>query len=291
MNGEGSQSDRDKPVEVDDNVIRLTDWLGPREELVPFGPAADSEQARSAGRDATDPVPAADDFWSESSAAVQDALMAPYADPRHASAATRRAPRSRASAAAVWGRRRASLLAPATGRTNEGNRPRELSGRALAVTLVVGLVAALVVSGVETQGKSSPARLGGHGATARVDLTTHSRIVASASRSLGRRATARLPSRARTFHPSGSRRAGGQNNARHRATGPAVSSQPVGYTTPAPVPEPSTATQTTPVSNPTHAATSSTPAATRAAASGSGSGSQPTLGANGSLAPGSSPDG
>jgi hypothetical protein len=283
MNGESSQSDGGKPVEVDDNVIRLTDWLGPREELVPFGPAADSEQARSSGRDATDPVPAADDFWSESSAAVQDALMAPYADPRHVSAATRRAPRSRASAAVVWGRRRASLLAPATGRTKEGKRPRELSGRALAVTLVVGLVAALVVSGVETRGESSPARLGGHGATARVDLTTHSRIVASASRSLGRRATARLPSRARTFHPAGSRRAGGQTNVRHRATGPAVSAQPVGYTTPA--------TQTTPVANPTHASTSSTPATTSAAGSGSGSGSQPTLGANGSLAPGSSPDG
>ncbi len=189
MNGEGSQSDRDRPVEGDDNVIRLTDWLGPREELVPFGPAADSEQTRSGGPKASSPVPAADDFWSESSAAVQDALMAPHADPRHASAATRRAPRSRTSAAALWGRRRAGLRARPPGGTDQRDRPRELPGRALAVSLVAGVVAvALVVLGLATQGESGRVHGGGHGAIERADLATHSQAVASAARSLGRKA-------------------------------------------------------------------------------------------------------
>jgi hypothetical protein len=291
MNGEGSQSDRDKPVEVDDNVIRLTDWLGPREELVPFGPAADSEHTPSAGPKASSPVPAADDFWSESSAAVQDALMAPGADPRHASAATRRAPRSRTSAASVWGRRRAELRAPGTGRTDRGDRPRELPGRALAVSLVAGVVAvALVVLGLATQGESGRVHGGGHGAIEQADRATRSQAVASASRSLGRKAPARLPSRSRTSRRSGTHRVG-HNQTGHRATGPVINAQPVGYTTPAPVPESTATTPTTTAPSPTHAPTSSRPTASSVAGSGSSSASQSALGANGSLGPGSSPDG
>jgi len=53
------------------NVVRLPrDWLGPREDLVPFGPRASSE-------DAEEPPPSADDFWGERSAAIHDALEAP----------------------------------------------------------------------------------------------------------------------------------------------------------------------------------------------------------------------
>ncbi len=50
------------------------DWIGPREQLVPFGPAAGPP------RQTTAPFglpPSADDFWGEGSAAVQDALQAP----------------------------------------------------------------------------------------------------------------------------------------------------------------------------------------------------------------------
>ena len=51
-----------------ENVIRLpTDWVGPREELIPIGA----------------PPPAASDFWSEDSAALHDAVQAPgWAAPR-----------------------------------------------------------------------------------------------------------------------------------------------------------------------------------------------------------------
>jgi hypothetical protein len=52
-------------------VVRLPrDWLGPREELVPFGPRAPSE-------DTEEPPPSAEDFWGERSAAIHDALEAP----------------------------------------------------------------------------------------------------------------------------------------------------------------------------------------------------------------------
>ena len=56
---------------LDDNVVRLPrDWLGPREDLIPFG--STSEPGPSVGL-----APTADDFWGESSAAVQDAVQAP----------------------------------------------------------------------------------------------------------------------------------------------------------------------------------------------------------------------
>jgi hypothetical protein len=59
--------------------VRLPrDWLGPRDELVPFGPRAESEApdppATETGSDAP---PSADDFWGERSAAIHGALQAP----------------------------------------------------------------------------------------------------------------------------------------------------------------------------------------------------------------------
>ena len=58
------------------NVVRLPrDWLGPREDLVPFGPRASSE-------DAIEPPTSANDFWGERSAAIHDAVEAPAAGAR-----------------------------------------------------------------------------------------------------------------------------------------------------------------------------------------------------------------
>jgi len=58
------------------------DWIGPRDELVPFGVAAGSYASGAVQSDPKlGPEPAlplgADDFWGEGSAAVQDALQAP----------------------------------------------------------------------------------------------------------------------------------------------------------------------------------------------------------------------
>ena len=88
-------------------VVRLPrDWLGPREELVPFGPRADSQNAGGAARSdeplpsaegsptcADESPPSAEDFWGERSAAIHDALQAPADDPAAGGAAGTRRPR------------------------------------------------------------------------------------------------------------------------------------------------------------------------------------------------------
>jgi hypothetical protein len=61
-------------------VVRLPrDWLGPREDLVPFGPRAtpDSPEADVPPASPAGPPTSADDFWGEHSAAVQSALQVP----------------------------------------------------------------------------------------------------------------------------------------------------------------------------------------------------------------------
>ena len=65
--------------QTESNVVRLPrEWIGPIEELVPFGPSAGTAPSVSR-RDADADLipPGADDFWGEDSAAVQDALQAP----------------------------------------------------------------------------------------------------------------------------------------------------------------------------------------------------------------------
>jgi hypothetical protein len=71
-----------------DNVVRLPrdwrgpkDWLDPRDELVPVGPPAsapaEADTLPPAPSDAESSPLGADAFWSEGSAAIQDAVRAP----------------------------------------------------------------------------------------------------------------------------------------------------------------------------------------------------------------------
>jgi hypothetical protein len=66
---------------MDHNVIRLpTDWLGPRDELVPIAPRHDSP----GGESIDEPLPtSADTFWSEDAGSLHDAVQAPRAPERH----------------------------------------------------------------------------------------------------------------------------------------------------------------------------------------------------------------
>jgi hypothetical protein len=103
-----------------DNVVRLPrDWLGPRDELIPFGPSADSAD------DSVSP-PTADDFWGEDSSSIQTAVEAPaFVDPG-------------------WG---------------AGSRARAREGfhtRARAVSVLGGVAAALLVTLAVVSGGSSP---------------------------------------------------------------------------------------------------------------------------------------
>lgn len=54
----------------DDNVVRLPrDWLGPRDELIPFGASANGHSGPA--------VASASDFWGEESSSLQSALDTP----------------------------------------------------------------------------------------------------------------------------------------------------------------------------------------------------------------------
>jgi hypothetical protein len=63
--------------------VRLPrDWLGPREDLVPFGLRASApEPALSASASSPEAPPSAEDFWGERSAAIHDVVQAPAGEP------------------------------------------------------------------------------------------------------------------------------------------------------------------------------------------------------------------
>jgi hypothetical protein len=68
--GRGTEVGEAEPQSQADVVRLPRDWLGPRENLVPFGPRAVSLDTEAA-------PPSAEDFWGERAAAIHDALQAP----------------------------------------------------------------------------------------------------------------------------------------------------------------------------------------------------------------------
>jgi hypothetical protein len=107
---EGRQIEAGRATEPSNKVVRLPrDWLGPRDELVPFGQSAPPP---------TEPDLAGfapDDFWGERAAAIHTAVQAPEARPPEGPAATGstkvRAGRRRLAAAAFAGIAAAAALA------------------------------------------------------------------------------------------------------------------------------------------------------------------------------------
>ena len=139
-------------------MVRLPrDWLGPREELVPFGPRASSE-------DSEELPPSAEDFWGERSAAIHDALEAP-ADTagRPVGAHTRRWFDRRPRAAALVGLAIALLVVigiVSTALGPDGAR-RPAGGPRVAVAAVFGGgVSRLLQLGIAKLDASVPRNLG-----------------------------------------------------------------------------------------------------------------------------------
>lgn len=79
---EGRNTDKGgRGLGTDSNVVPFPrDWLGPREELIPFGPSAG---------DRSPTPPAADAFWGEDSGAIHAVLPVPQAVARQRPSATR----------------------------------------------------------------------------------------------------------------------------------------------------------------------------------------------------------
>lgn len=72
METEGRRTDGRQGGEDVSNVVRLpVDWLGPREELVPFGPAADRDD------EPADSALSAEAFWGEQAASLHEPIQAP----------------------------------------------------------------------------------------------------------------------------------------------------------------------------------------------------------------------
>ncbi len=132
------------------------DWLEPREELVPLGRSA---AAPPAGTDAapvaqppdrTEPSQDADAFWSESSAAIQDAVQAPESGGDWSADGG-----ENASAGRACGRAALRGGVALTGLRGRRRRPRRAA-------LPVGVVALLCVAGLygvlQSQGSTSTSR-------------------------------------------------------------------------------------------------------------------------------------
>ena len=82
-------------------VVRLPrDWLGPHEELIPFGRHSMPPAVEDSGLGTSGPPPNAEDFWGERSAAVQVPASGAASDSGSAAPASRFGPGRRSLAAA-----------------------------------------------------------------------------------------------------------------------------------------------------------------------------------------------
>jgi hypothetical protein len=74
-----AQGGRDRAAAPEaENVVRLPrEWLGPPEELVPFGPSARATEGDRDDSRRYEPADPAPDFWGEESAALQDVIETP----------------------------------------------------------------------------------------------------------------------------------------------------------------------------------------------------------------------
>jgi hypothetical protein len=238
-----------------DNVVRLPrDWLGPRDELIPFGPSADSAP------DSASP-PTADDFWGEDSSSIQTAVEAPaFVDPG-------------------WG-------AASRARAREG-----FHSRARAVSVLGGVAAALLITLAVVGGGSGPKHASQGLLATRTPQSIKGSNLAGLTRTIRilerpRSRHRRASSVARSGHhasATGARRGG------HGASGaakPTGTVERVRYTrsSRSATGESSPAASTVPVST-------GPPPAAETSAQASSSNNQPALGADGALGPGSSPDG
>jgi hypothetical protein len=245
--------------------VRLPrDWVGPREELVPFGPAARARANRS-----TDPAsvellpPAAHDFWGEDSAALHDAMQAPPVDSPAPQPAVGRPERRRRRR---WSVRRFDLSwRSSPWRHVRVRNPLILGVPAAALT---ALAIALVTPGAPNRsgpgGAAVAARPQAHvtGSGAGAGIATRSKAA--------RRARLATPTRSAPTHTGATRARSRQHRSparrRHKTTrnagarrSPTRSAAPTYTPVSNPAPVQSTSAQPTASSDTTHSSTPSGP--------------------------------
>jgi hypothetical protein len=297
-------------VEGDEaKVVRLSDWLGPDDELVPFGPralahgATHEPAARTADPDSAAEPPGASGFW-DGDTSVHTAVPGPeiFDDPDERTA----------------DRRRSSRWRPAWPRFRPAGRGSHLCERLVELvdriswkwaTAAMAMVALVVVALVAMLGGSSGHRettaQAGIAGQPRLTLSATLADTGTATRAAAVRALRRLPSVDAAVRKIGVATKGAQSlQARHRPhVVVAPTSVPSSATTgsvettttasaPAPAETTSAPSETEPVQT-TSDPTPTTGAGGSASGGGPSSGSQQqsAFGAGGSLGPGSSPNG
>lgn len=290
--GEPSSSG-EKGRDRDDKVIRLPrDWLGPRDQLVPFGPSADpggrdpddrflSDDADTdphvseAGRASSDAV-SADDFWGERSAALQGPLGEDEDEDEDAD--EDRGEHAWHDEAGWWSRSRVGSL-----RTRASDLATRHRRSVLAAAVLVG-VACLVVAGMSffaQAGRHGNSRLNAglnRGRQAQV-LGTGSAGSHQPARNPSSRSSQRSAS-SRPSHHSSSERAVAVRYVPSSTASSSTASSSESSTTSTPASSSSSSDDSAPSSN--------TPPATTPSSQPS---SAPPYGARGALGPGHSPDG
>lgn len=279
------------------NVIRLRDWLGPREELVPIGPRAAAEAPDDDPTEAQPPTAAS--FWDEDGGSLQAPMQAPA---EAWSGGRERATDRRSAGPSAPSPRRRATPRPRI-RWSLGDRlvPRRRAGAAIGGLAVCVLLALAVIG--QTEGGPRTARETGAslaGASPivtptgvnRARLTPHASVVTQIKR--------HHTSRARAHHRAARQHHIQVATIRHRvvrtraaarpthiASAPTQSTTPTATPpTPAPVSAPplTTTTPTPSTSSPT------SPPASTGSPTASTTHHQPAFGPSGSLGPGSSPD-
>lgn len=280
MDRDGRHTEGGREVLADSNVVRLPrDWLGPREELIPFGPSTD-ERADDEGQHIELP-PTADDFWGEGSASVQDAFQAPT---------DRAAPLPKGTRIEVAGVAGLGRITRAGARVARHRRARPLSLLGLAAVSVLTILI-LVSAGTPKPGvRKLLANGAGRTSAGSTAQAPRSHRVGALEETLRHRTRGR----ASLGQSQGSSGRGARSRTAHRtaqhsglARASTATVQRVRYTSPAP-PDAGNGTTSSPP------ASASTPPASPSSGTGGqthSTASQPALGANGALGPGSSPDG
>jgi hypothetical protein len=149
------------------NVVSFPrDWLGPREELVPFGKEGQSAEDAAHSR-----PPRAADFWDEGAAAIHDAVEAP--DDADADAASTHRPRGRVLVAAIM----LALTCAVVGLTSLGGAGSHRSGAELrsarASSPGEGAFLTLGISGAMARAEARIARAARQRRPARAALRSH----------------------------------------------------------------------------------------------------------------------
>jgi hypothetical protein len=250
-----------KEMEPEDNVVRLPrDWLGPREELIPFGPSAEAED------DGLATPPSTHDFWGEPGRG----LWEPDSDGA--------VPRSRR---ALRGPRGSEILSRSLAGVSEHRRAAGIAS--LIAAGVLALVLALGSSGGHHQLSAAasgstpapPARAGLTPGGVLPSLASWGRQATGHRSSPGAHRRMKSPVKRHTVHR------GSRHVTRAQTVQTVRYAQPAASSNAAP-PNTSSAASTSSASTSGSAQTAAPPP--------SGSAHQPALGAAGALAPGSSPD-